>query len=292
MTYYYYPGCSLTASAMEYDRSTRQVMERLDQELLEIPEWTCCGATAADAMGQVLSHALPARILALAEQDGKADEVVVPCSACYLNLKKAEVEKNKKSELAGKVDQVLAQEGLTYSGGLKVRHLLDVLAHDIGGAGIASRVTRPLSGLMVAPYYGCQALRPFAEFDDPERPTSMDGLIRAAGADHLIWEMGAACCGASNMTTKKKTAMELVGKILTAAQGADLMVTVCPMCQLNLEGFQKEISAQNRADLTLSILYLPQLLGLAMGLSPEEVMLEKNLAVTDDLKNRLAALPA
>ncbi len=289
MTYYYYPGCSLSASAMEYDQSTRLVMKSLDQELLEIPDWTCCGATAAEAVGQVLAHALPARVLALAEKEGKADEILVPCSACYLNLKKAEVEKQKRSKLAAKVDKVLAEEGLSYSGGIKVRHLLDVLAHDLGEAKLTAQITRSLSGLVVAPYYGCQALRPFAEFDNPERPRSMEGIIRATGAASLVWEMSTACCGASNMTTKPKTAMELVGKILGAARGADLIVTVCPMCQLNLEGFQKEISRLKQTDLTLSILYLPQLLGLAMGLSPKDIMLDKNLAITANLKERLTA---
>lgn len=339
MQYIYYPGCSLEASAIEYDRSTRAVMAALDADLVEIDGWSCCGATAAEPVSSLLSFALPARNLALAEQmkrqDGQrgstptvdsaqdggksneklnvlgsdktgvpgsgktggpssgdcritAETVMVPCSACYLNLKKVEMEKWHDPALSADIDACLSEENLTLKGTLTVRHLLDILAFDIGPEAIQRRVTKTLSGLKIAPYYGCQCLRPYPLFDDPVEPRSMEPLIKACGADVFSWEMGAQCCGASGMNTKKKSAEKLVRRILTAAGGADAIVTVCPMCQLNLEGFQKEISRTAGEDLSISILYLPQLIGMAMGLSKEEIMLHKNLAVKKKMLEQAA----
>ena len=147
-----------------------------------------------------------------------------------------------------------------------VRHLLDVLVNDAGPDRIKALVKRPLDGLTVAPYYGCQCLRPYAAFDDPERPRSMEPLITAAGAAVHRWSLGARCCGASHMNTKPEIAQSLVGAILSAARGADVIVTVCPMCQMNLEAYQKTISRKKSDDLLITVMYLPQLVGLALGL--------------------------
>ncbi|HGY11033.1 MAG TPA: disulfide reductase, partial [Desulfobacterales bacterium] len=143
-----------------------------------------------------------------------------------------------------------------------------------------------MSGLTIAPYYGCQCLRPFSVFDDPEDPHSMDGLIKATGADLLEWDMGAQCCGASNTTTKPEAGMELVGRILKAAQGADAILTVCPMCQMNLESSQKKISHKQGIELDIPVLFLPQFLGLAMGKIPKDVGLDLNLSNTGPLMKK------
>ncbi len=296
MQYIYYPGCSLDASAIEYDRSTRAVMAALHVDLAEINDWNCCGATAAETVSSLLSFALPARNLALAEKmthDGadtlkQADTVMVPCSACYLNLKKVEMEKRGDPKLSANIDACLAEEDLTLKGSLTVRHLLDILVNDIGPEGIRNRVTKFLSGLKIAPYYGCQCLRPYPLFDDPHEPKSMEPLIEACGAEVFQWEMGAQCCGASGMNTKKKSAEKLVQRILTAAKGADAIVTVCPMCQLNLEGYQGAVSKLADGDLSISVIYLPQLIGMAMGLSNEEIMLHKNLVVKKRVLEQVA----
>ncbi|SLM28060.1 HdrD2' [Desulfamplus magnetovallimortis] len=281
MSYIYYPGCSLEASAIEYDASTRAVMHALDIELAEIEGWSCCGATAAEPVSSLLSFVLPARNLALAEKMKQNFSVMVPCSACYLNLKKVEMEKKQNPSMSASIDECLAEEALKLEGKLKVRHLLDILANDIGADQIKNKVTKKLSGLKIVPYYGCQCLRPYPVFDDPEEPRSMEPLIEACGAEVFPWDMGAQCCGASNMNTKKSAAGKLVQKILKSAKGADAIVTVCPMCQLNLEGFQEELSRKAGEDLSVSVIYLPQLLGMAMGISREELMLHKNLAVKE-----------
>ena len=286
--YLYYQGCSLEASAIEYDVSTRKLMEVLGASLTEIEDWNCCGATAAETVSGLLSFVLPARNLALAQNmvkkmKKKAGDILVPCSACYLNLKKVEQERKNDPVLASNINEALAEDELTLEDHPVVRHLLDVLANDIGADKIRELVTKKLDGLKIALYYGCQCLRPYAIFDDPEEPRSMEPLIEACGAEVFAWDMGAACCGASNMSTKKESARVLVTEILKSARGADAIVTVCPMCQMNLEGYQDVVSRGASEDLSISVIYLPQLIGIALGLTPDEIMLNKNLAVKKSL---------
>jgi heterodisulfide reductase subunit B len=287
--YFYYPGCSLQHSAKEYDLSTRALLGLLGQELMEVDDWTCCGASAADTTSRLLSIALPARNLALAQKANVRADMLVPCSSCYLNLRRVDDVIGLDSRTKGLVNEVLLGEGLSYAGGVRVRHLLDVLANDVGAAAIAQKVKKSLSGLRVAPYYGCQALRPFADFDDPEQPHSMDALIQSTGASVFDWTMGARCCGAGLMTTKKELALDLVADLLDAAKGADCIVTVCPMCQMNLEASQKKISKMRGRPLEISVVYLPQLIGASLGMSRSGVRLDLNLAVTQSFKGRLAA---
>ncbi len=290
MRYFYYPGCSLQHSAKEYDISTRALMRLLGHELMEVDDWTCCGASAADTSSRLLSIALPARNLALAQKSGVSADILVPCSSCYLNLRRAEDAMSRESGTADLVNRALSEESLSYSGGARVRHLLDVLANDMGAGPIAAGLRHSLSGLSVVPYYGCQALRPFADFDDPERPRSMDALIAATGASVFDWNMGAKCCGAGLMTTKKELCLDLVADILDDAKGADCIATVCPMCQMNLETSQKRISKMRGRPLEISIVYLPQLLGFSLGLPEAGLRLGLNLALTRSFTGRLAAM--
>jgi heterodisulfide reductase subunit B2 len=287
MKYFYYPGCSLEGTALEYDASTRAVLETLGVELMELEDWTCCGASAVDGFSRLLAMVLPARNLALAEKTADIGDMLVPCSACYLNLKKVEDYTRQDDGLRRQVNEVLAEENLTYKGRIRPRHLLDILARDIGAETIRKEVKRTLSGMRVAPYYGCQALRPYATFDDPEQPTSMEPIIEALGAEVHRWSMGARCCGAGLMTTKKPVALELVGSLLKAARGADCIVTVCPMCQMNLDTFQSKASRTFGEDLTISVLYLPQLIGTALGLSESELKMQANFALTPTCQGKL-----
>ncbi len=288
MNYLYYPGCSLTASAREYDLATRAVMSAADCTLTEIQHWTCCGASAAAPISHLLSLALSARNLALAERMSDAGIVLVPCSACYLNLKKARETLRRDTEGRAAINRALAAVALKATGQTPVRHLLEVLTVDLGPSRLTPLVTRSLAGLSVAPYYGCQCLRPYPEFDDPERPASMEPLIGLTGAGIHAWDMGARCCGASLVSSEPAVGIERVVAILQAAKGADLIVTVCPMCQINLDGWQSKASRMAGEDLTISVLYLPQLLGLAMGLSPKELGLNLNLAVKESVRKKAA----
>ncbi|MEJ2729932.1 MAG: heterodisulfide reductase-related iron-sulfur binding cluster, partial [Deltaproteobacteria bacterium] len=179
MRYLYYPGCSLEGTAAEYDLSTRRFMQAAAVELIEIEDWTCCGASAAEATSELLSLALPARNLAIAEKMDDASDILVPCSACYLNLKKVEEKIRKDRKLMDTLNDILAEEKLRLQSRVTVRHLLDVVANDIGAQKIQDLVKRPFSDLNIAPYYGCQCLRPYRIFDDPEKPRSMEPLIGA-----------------------------------------------------------------------------------------------------------------
>jgi heterodisulfide reductase subunit B len=287
MKYLYYPGCSLEGTAREYDLSTQAFMQELGADLLEIKDWTCCGASAAEATSYLLSMALPACILAKAEKMNGFGDIFVPCSACYLNLKKVEEKSRKDPALLDKINTILKEEKLHLRGQVRVRHLLDVVARDVGPKKIFTRLKNPLFDLKIAPYYGCQCLRPYSVFDDPEAPTSMEPVIKAAGAKIHSWNMGGRCCGASHMTTKPDVALELVAAILKAARGADAIVTVCPMCQMNLEAYQKKISRMCKEDMSMTILYLPQLLGLALGLSEKDLRIDLNLSITKSFRDKL-----
>ncbi|RLB90829.1 MAG: disulfide reductase [Deltaproteobacteria bacterium] len=286
MNYLYYPGCSLEGTAVEYDISTRLLLETMDVHIQEIEDWNCCGASAAESYSNLLSHVLCARTLALAEKMKEAEQILVPCSACYLNLKKTEEAVKKDKPLLVKINKALAQENLVFRGDVSVRHLLDVLSTEVDIWKIKELSQNKMARFTVAPYYGCQCLRPFVVFDDPERPHSMDALIQATGAGVFNWEAGGQCCGASNTTTKPAAGMALVGRILNAARGADAIVTVCPMCQMNLESNQKKISHDLGVDLEIPVLYLPQFLGLAMGKTPTDVGLDKNLSNTKGVRAR------
>ena len=289
MRYHYYPGCSLEGSAREYDLATRTVLGRLGIELLEISDWTCCGASAAEATGHWIALALPARNLALCETASGSEEILVPCSACYLNLKKVTEQIRADGSLMTRLNEILAVDGLELNGYRRPRHLLDVLAVDIGNAAIEPLVQKKLSGLTVAPYYGCQCLRPYVVFDDPEKPVSMEALIRSTGAEVHPWEMGGKCCGASHMNTKPEVGMELAAAILRSAGDADVITTVCPMCQMNLDAYQSRISSHTGESLHQTIVYLPQLIGLAMGFSEQELGLNLNLAVQRQFRQALEA---
>jgi heterodisulfide reductase subunit B2 len=289
MRYLYYPGCSLEGTAKEYHESTVSLMTALGAELVEIRDWTCCGASAAHAVSDLLSYVLPARNLALAEQTNlnreRSSDIIVPCSACYLNLKTVSEKVKTDIDLKEKINTVLKEEGLEFKNLLNIRHELDVLFKDFSIEIIAGRVQHPLTGVVAAPYYGCQCLRPFVEFDDPEKPRSMEALIRAAGAMVFDWNMGPACCGASHMTTKPEVGLNLVGKILHQAKDADVILTVCPMCQMNLEAFQRKAGHACEDRFAISVLYLPQFLGMALGLPESKTRIDLNLSVTREFKD-------
>ncbi|NDV20964.1 disulfide reductase [Pseudodesulfovibrio sp. JC047] len=286
MKYAYYPGCSLTESAVEFDVSTRSVMEYLGVELMEIPDWTCCGASAAEPISKLMNYVLPARNLAIAEKKLDGLDVLTPCSACYLNLLKVNKEVVGNRTLHGQVNEVLAASGLAYSGSVAVRHILDIFINDIGAKIIEQKVTNNLEGMKIAPYYGCQILRPYPVFDDPRHPTSMHRILSALGAEIHEWDHGTSCCGASLMVGHQDVALKSVAGILADAEGADAIATVCPMCQMNLEAYQSQ-AAQFGAK-PIPILYLTQLMGEAFGLEDGALQFEKNLTVSAGVRKDIA----
>ena len=288
MRYLYYPGCSLESTEKEYDTSTRAVMAALGVELQELEDWTCCGASAAETASRLLSFVLPARNLALAEQTNGERGLVASCSACYVNLRKVDEHVKQEPGLLEQINQALEVDGLTYQGRVQVRHLLDVLANDIAPEVIAGRVKRPLTELSVAPYYGCQTVRPYSPFDAPYLPESMDRILEAVGAKVQPNPMRAACCGGTLLTTKREVGLKLVADLIQAAEGADCIVTVCPLCQMNLDSYQGLLSKRLGQPVQMPILYLTQLLGLAFDLPEEQLGLGHNVVSVKPLLAKLS----
>ena len=273
MKYSYYPGCSLEKNSVSYHQSSLSVAKTLGQELVEIDDWNCCGATEYVSLNLIASYALIARNLAQASKNQGVDRVVAPCSACYLNLRKTDHYMAENPELAEKVNTALAAGGLIYQpGSLKIRHMLDVVVNDIGLEAVATKVTRPLHGLRVAPYYGCMLVRPEFNsnnhsFDNPEYPTSLDNLMKTLKAEVVDYPMKADCCGGHMTQISASAGYELIRRLVKGAVdvGADLIVTVCPMCQLNLDAFQSTVNNYFKTDYHMPVLYFTQLMGLAFG---------------------------
>lgn len=290
MKYSYMPGCSLLSAARGYDTSARAVVRELGSELVELDDWNCCGASAIESVSYLLSIALPARNLALAEQANH--DLVTTCSSCFLNLFKINHRLQREPALQTKLDEILAEAGLRYSATVRVRHLLDVIASDIGTKAVANRVERKLSGLKVVPYYGCQAVRPYGEYGGPYLPTAMDRLIEAVGAESVpnLWKT--RCCGGVLMTTEKVVGVNLAAKVLASAQGADCIVTVCPTCQMNLDAYQNEISVELGVRIRMPVLFLTQLIGLAFGLPEKDLLLNLNIVPVSGVLHQLTTVQA
>jgi heterodisulfide reductase subunit B len=290
MEYLYYPGCSLESAGRAYDESLRAVFRSLGVRLTELPDWNCCGATIYMSVDETTSLAITARNLALAEQNG-GHSLIAPCSACYTVLLKANRFLRDSPELKGKVDRILAGGGLKYDLSVVIRHPLDVLVNDIGVETIARGAKRSLAGITFAPYYGCQIVRPERGFDDREFPTTMDRLFKRLGAVSAYFPLKTRCCGGMLMTTFPEVCLRLVKDLLECAaeNGAQCMVTTCPMCQMNVEAYQRRVNSRFGTSYQIPVLFFTQLLGLALGCSEQELGLQRNLVA---LKAPRAALAA
>jgi len=275
--YAYYPGCSLHSTAKEFDLSARAVCQRLGIELVEIPDWVCCGATPAHVSMHLLGVALPVKsLLAVRALDGL--QILTCCAACYGRLKAANKEMREDEKICLQVNQLL---GSDYQGEVKVWHLLEVLLKDVGLEALKRKVSRRMEGLSVASYYGCLLIRPpkVMEFDDPEQPRSLDELLAAVGARTVDWPYNIECCGASLSLTRTEIVLRLCHDILADAKdrGADCVAVACPLCQSNLDLRQKEVEAAYGTKFGLPILYFTQIIGLALGSGAKELGLDRHM---------------
>lgn len=292
MKYAYFPGCSIEASAKEYEMSTIAVNKVLGVEFVEIPDWNCCGSIdAVHAYNPKLSLSLSARNFSIAE--GMNLDIVTLCSACFFTLSRAGKMLHEDADLKCAVDKIINDAGLKFTGEVKVRHYLDVLVNDVGFEKIAQNVKVPLKGLKIAPYYGCLLVRPpqIRSFDDPEHPKSMDRIVEALGGESLHYNDKTRCCGASLVLTDESVMLEMTKDILLSAknQGADCIVTPCPMCHFNLDAKQKEIESHFDLKINMPILYFTQLMGIAFGLGSKELGLNRNIVSPSKIFEKLKA---
>lgn len=269
-----FPGCCCTmkGSGKAYAESLQAVLNAFGVEMETLEDWNCCGATICSSVDQSASLTMPLRNLSLAEKQGGEGkdriDMMAPCSACFMVLNHAGEELAKQTPAGLVAKEALAANDLQYSGRVKVRHPLDLLANEIGAGAIAERITRPLKGLKVASYYGCLLVRPSAPFDNPNDPTSMDRVVRALGAEPLAWSAKTRCCGGSLMATAEEIGLALSGEVFASAAhaGADVIVTACPICEYNLECSQRKLSESIPKRNEVPVVYFSQLIGVALGL--------------------------
>jgi heterodisulfide reductase subunit B len=270
MKYAYYPGCSLEHTAKPYDTSVRAVFRKLQVELAEIEDWNCCGATMYMSVNKLVGYAVSARNLALAQNMGC--DICAPCSSCYTILRKTNRFLDGDASARGRINEALQAANLSYEKRVEVRHPLDILVNDVGLDRIVEAAPFRLNGLKVAPYYGCQIVRPIFHFDDLEEPVFMDRLFKALGATVVDYPGKVRCCGGMLMMTAEDVALDLNFNLLedAAVNEADVIVTACPMCQMNLEAYQPKINKRYGREFKTPVLYFTQLLGMALGLDNDD----------------------
>lgn len=299
MKYGYYPGCSLERNAIAYHNSILAIAEPLDLELLEVEDWNCCGSMEYIAVDALSAYALTSRNLALAAKqklNGNGNQLAAPCSACFLNLKKTDAYMAESPALAEKVNIALGAGGLSYEpGSVTVRHLLDIVVNDVGLEAIAEKVKKPLYNLRVAPYYGCLIVRPanLESFDNAEYPTSLDSLMTKLGAEVVDFPLKAHCCGGHMTQISEDVAFNLIYRLLknAADYNADVIVTVCPMCQFNLDAYQDDLNKRFGTEFHIPILYFTQMIGLALEIPPNTLGIGKEFVNANSALSKIGAEP-
>jgi heterodisulfide reductase subunit B len=265
-TYGYFPGCSMRGTGVAYEESLLTLFRLLNLSLDELKDWNCCGATSYMSIDEGSAFLLSARNLSRARQAGYR-ELVTPCSACYLVLRKTQDYAARYPEIAKSVGDSLVAANLPPLDSVKVRHPMEVLYSDVGLDRIKAKVVRHWRGGRVACYYGCQLVRPFAEADRPHDPTRMDELLEAVGVPTVDYSLKTKCCGGSLTGTIHEVGVRLNYILLkeAARKGAEAIVTICPLCQYNLDAYQAEIRKQAGEPLDMPVFFFTQILGWALG---------------------------
>ena len=289
MKYYaYYPGCASEGTGAGQELSIKVIAKPLDIELKDIGDWTCCGSTPYSSLNEAESLLIAARNLALAEKTGL--DMVTPCSSCFVTMHTATIHLKENPQLMKQVNEALAVANLEYHGKVRVRHLVDVLVNDVTPEVIATKVRRQLNGLKVAPYYGCQLIRPDNGYDDTEAPQSLDRLVVNLGAEAVPYPLKTRCCGSSLIIPEERLALGLIRKLLDNAleNGAQCIVSCCPLCQLNLDAYQGRVNSEFKTKFNLPVLFIWQLIGLALGIDAKFLGLKTNIASLSPVLNHIS----
>jgi heterodisulfide reductase subunit B len=269
----YYPGCSLESTAKEFDLSFRTICKGYGIDLVDIPDWNCCGASPAHQLSEELAFALPYRNLLNAEE-ASLNTVVSPCPACYSHLLHTHKTVGEKMGLSSRLTEMV---GRAYQESVASKHVLDFLFCDIGPDKMRESTEKPLKDLRVVSYYGCLTRLPGVDIDDAENPTMMDEIVSALGAQSVYWSHKTECCGASLSITRTDIGLRLANELLEAAEDveADCIAVVCPLCQSNLDMRQPDVEKRYNRSYNLPLIYLTQLIGLAMGMGIKDLGLDK-----------------
>jgi len=286
MNYALFSGCKISSHLPQYGTATKAILRALDIEVKE-PAFTCCGYAIRD-MNSSASIFMAARNLALAEKNGLS--IVTPCKCCFGSLKTAAYKLKHDRKLHSQVNQMLSREGLTFNGAIEVKHLLTVLLEDVGLSTIQKMRKNVFSGLPIAASYGCHALRPsnILGFDNPHVPTIFERLIEITGAHCVDWKDRMQCCGYPVKNRNAELARTFVQKKMTGAlnAGARFLSSACTYCQLQYDEQNTLLNQSGKQDRIPSVLY-PQLLGLSLGISPQQLGFNKNDAVLSQLMHYL-----
>lgn len=269
--YAYFPGCSLEKIGLSYHNSALETTSKLDVNLNELEDWNCCGATTYFHVDELLAYTLCARNLAMAEKLGM--DLVAPCSACFKNSYFTNKHLKEDEDLFDHINYALEADELNFSGQIEVKHLIEVFVEDVGFEEIRQQATRPLEGLKVAPYYGCQILRPRKDHEEVEKAEFFEELLVAIGADPVDYPMKLKCCGGSLLISNREAALSMVHNLLKNAedQGADVIATACPLCQVNLECYQSQVNQEYGTRFNTPVVYFTQLIGLAFGVAGKKL---------------------
>ena len=277
--YAFYPGCAAKGASKELYESTVAVAEKLGIELVELPQFSCCGAGVLEEVKEAVDLAVNARNLAYAEKEGL--DIVTVCSTCLLVLRKTKYLLDNDEDLKEEVNEILSEAGLEYKGTVDVKHFHWVLLEEFGEEGLRERVVKPLSNLKVYPYYGCHTVRPesILGFEPSENPQSLEKIIKALGAEPVSGERRLECCGFHAFWPAPKMSMKLTGLNLLDARrnGANCMTTPCPLCHMNLDANQSRALKEVGESFKLPVLHVPQLVGLALGIEPKKLGLHRNI---------------
>ena len=289
MKFAFFPGCVSRGGAPELYQSTIAVAEKIGIELEEIEGWSCTGAGALQESNPLLGDTLNARNFALAQRMGLP--IMTICSTCQGVMAQAKV-KLEDDGYRAEINEILATEGLEYNGGIEVKHMLWVMVEDIGLDKIRTLAVKSLDGIFLAPFYGCYIVRPSAalEYDEhPQRREALELVIEALGATPVDNDGKTRCCGFPILTINEKNSLAMVAKHTGEAQdlGADAMVTPCPLCHLNLDGFQSKAAKQMGKQINVPILHLPQVIGAALGMDGPTLGLNRHIISTFDIAMKM-----
>lgn len=275
----FYPGCSLEGSSKEYNQSLFAVAEKCGVTLEEIKDWNCCGASAAHSLNHELSIALPARTLALAENQGLT-EIVIPCAACYSRLAASQQSVLNDQSVLKKTEGFIA---MTFTGNVQLLTVFEFLQKYIFP--VADQYIVNKLNQKTACYYGCLLARPkdLTKLEHPEYPMEMEKIMEKAGATPIDWGFKTECCGAGLSVSRTDLVAKLSGKIIedAADRGAESIIVACPMCQINLDLRRPEIKEQIKKDINIPVLFITQALGLSMGIPAKKLGLDKHFVPTN-----------